>query len=68
MKEILIKVSVDNESGRIGTVVKHRGFSDGDYSVEQILLTMGILDNLKSQMQNKLEQKLNVRGNSDGME
>lgn len=60
MKELLIKVSVDNNTGRIASIVKHRGFSNGEYSIEQILLTIGILDNLKIQMLAKMEQKLNI--------
>ena len=65
MKELLIKVQIDNDSGKIATAVKHRGFSDKGYSVEQILLTMGILDNIKASMQAKLDQKLNVSGDTE---
>ena len=65
MKELLIKVQIDNDSGKIATAIKHRGFSDEGYSVEQILLTMGILDNIKASMQAKLDQKLNVSGDTE---
>jgi len=65
MKELLIRVQIDDASGKIATAVKHRGFSEKGYSVEQILLTMGILDNLKASMQAKLDQKLNVSGDAE---
>jgi hypothetical protein len=71
MKHLLIQVSLDETSGRIATSFKHKGFSTGDYSIEQILLTIGILDNLKQQMLDKIktQAKVNQTGvQGDGLQ
>jgi hypothetical protein len=63
MKQLLIQVSLDEVSGKIATSFKHKGFSKGDYTIEQILLTVGILDNLKRQMLDKLNTQIKINQN-----
>jgi hypothetical protein len=66
MKEILIRAGIDSESDKILTAIKHKGFTEGEeYNLEQIILTIGILENLKQQMLDKLKTLGRIR-RSDG--
>jgi hypothetical protein len=54
MKELLIHVKIVDD--KIATAIKHKGFSDKGYTVPQIFETIGILENIKQQLQNKISQ------------
>ena len=53
MKELNIKVII-NEKGEMASAVQHKGFAEGSYTIQQILETIGILENLKNEQLKKL--------------
>jgi hypothetical protein len=55
MREILIKISIDDETGEIQSAMKHKGYTEKDYSLQYIFQLVGILENLKQQTLNKLK-------------
>lgn len=52
-KEINIRVILEGE--KIGTAINHKGFSENGYTLEQVLTTIGILENLKQLELKKLD-------------
>jgi hypothetical protein len=53
-KEINIQIRIADN--KIGTIIKHNGFTDtSEYTMEQILITIGVLEHLKMQMQEKMK-------------
>jgi hypothetical protein len=52
MKEIEIKIRIGKD--KIATLIKRDDLTNEDYSIEQILETIGILDHLRDQMLSKL--------------
>ena len=56
MKEIQIVIRLDEETGKIGHIMKHKGFAATE-NITKILSTIAILDNLKQHMLNKIESK-----------
>jgi hypothetical protein len=55
MKEINIKVRFDKSASKLGTIITHSGFEEDDISL--ILETIGVLENLKQQMLDKLKSR-----------
>lgn len=55
MKELKIIARVDDD--KIATVMTHHGFSAKGYTTEQVLLTIGLLENMKQQMLAKIEHQ-----------
>lgn len=53
MKQVIIKIKIENE--RFGTLIKHKGFDNEN--VDYILTVVGIIEQLKKEMLNKLESK-----------
>ena len=63
MKELIIQVKIIED--KIATFINHKGFSDEKYTIEQIIETVGILEHLKHQMLNKIENKIQLEGKND---
>jgi hypothetical protein len=64
MREILIKIKIDELTDRIATLIRHRGFPEyvneagvKEESIDQILEMVGILENLKQEFLIKLKTK-----------
>jgi len=57
MKTIIIECRIDESTDRIGTVLKHTGFGDVE-TIEQQLLTIACLDNVKQSVLDKLNNKM----------
>jgi hypothetical protein len=53
MKALMIECRIDEVNQKIGTVLKHEGFGVEE-NIESLLVTMALLDNIKSHIQNKL--------------
>jgi hypothetical protein len=54
MKELLIKVVLDNEQKIMSTAINKNGFKD---NLEDTLLIIGLLENLKSLELDKIKKK-----------
>lgn len=57
MKTIFLEIRIDDITNRMGTVMKHQGWGQ-DESIDQILLTIACLDNVKQGMLDKLNNNM----------
>jgi hypothetical protein len=56
MKTIILEIRIDDITNKMGTVMKHQGWGQ-DESIDQILITIASLDNVKQSMLDKLNNR-----------
>ena len=57
MKSISIEIRIDESTNKMGTVLKHQGFGINE-TLDQMLITIACLDNIKQGMLDKLNNKI----------